>query len=254
MTCLSVDAGRAMPATTYGNWGGPVGQGMAGAMRIGVAGIAKPALKDHPMALVNEIICGDLGRGIRLPIPPGVIVNDPNKVKHHVSLDFGLAGQTLPPADPQKVAKEQPAMACGVILFDLWIANCDRHESNLAYDESQKSLQLFDHERALLCGMNGRRRLESLDDEDIIDSHCLTPEISDMVGFDHWNNRIKTLSKFYIEETVGDAMKLGLTSDDAEFVTKFLLRRRSRLMSLIKKYRKLFINADWTLSGPGGPP
>jgi hypothetical protein len=241
-----------MPATNYRiwGWGAPVNTGTSGAMRIGVSGIAKPASPEHPMELVNEIICGDLGRALRLPIPPGIIVTkESDHVRHHVSLDFSQAGEALPPADPTAIATDFPDLACGVILFDLWIANGDRHEKNLSYDTSAKAIQLFDHGRALFCGKTGRKRLEALDDRDIINGHCLTGEIRTLDGFENWNEKIRSLPKFYISETVADAVKLGLPQDDAEFCTDFLLARRSRLMKLLRKYKGEFFNAPPTFHG-----
>lgn len=52
----------------------------------------------------------------------------------------------------------------------------------------------------------------------------------------------------YIRETVEDAKKIGLAADDATFCVDFLIKRRSRLMRLIKKYRAEFVNAPLELN------
>lgn len=241
-----------MPATDYKiwAWGGPLAGSSVGALNIGVAGVAKPASAQHPLELVNEIICGDLGRALRLPIPPSLIViKEDTKTPHHVSFNFSMSGQNLPPANATAIAADFPDLACGVILFDLWIANADRIERNLAYDTKAKKLNLFDHGRALMCGTNGRQRLEKIDDQDIINGHCLTGEIASVGGFESWNERIKKLPEFYIRETVRDAIHLGLSSDDADFCIDFLLSRRGNLMRAIRKNKGEFFNVTPLLPG-----
>lgn len=233
-----------MPAETYRiwAWGPEVDASSTGARRIGIAGIAKPSSTEFPFQVPNEIICTDIGRAIRLPIPPGcVVTHESGKVVHYVSLDFSQSAELLPPIDARALARDFPELACGIILFDLWMANEDRHEANLSYDTDTKTIQIFDHGRAILSA-GGRSRLEKIDDRKIIDSNCLSGEIRNMSGFSVWNNRIKSIPKFFIEEVVSDAKKFGFPEDEVKFCTDFLLDRRSKLMRLVKKHKAIFHN------------
>jgi hypothetical protein len=214
-----------------------------GSHRIGVSGIAKPADKDNPNKVANESICADLGRACLLPIPPGcVVAHEKTKTLHWVSLDFSAAGEVLPPADARGVAREFPRLACGVILFDLWIGNKDRHEGNISFDEDAKAIQIFDHGRALMRGSAGRKRLESLNDKELLDSNCLSAEIRELDGFDEWHDRIKAIPKFFIGEVVARAVEYGLPETEVDFCTNYLIRRRSQLMRIVKRHEKVFVN------------
>ncbi len=125
-----------MPATKYKVWavGAPLGVGATGALHIGIAGIAKPNSAALPLVVANELVCGLLAKAILLPSPPGFIIEH-NSQPYYVSLNFNLAGVALPPADVKKLVASQPELASGVLLFDAWVANGDRHRANIAYDE-----------------------------------------------------------------------------------------------------------------------
>lgn len=244
-----------MPATNYRiwGWGKSVEGSTAGAVHIAIAGIAKPQSERYPFEVINEIICGDLGRAIRLPIPPGIVVKkEDDNTLYHVSLNFSLSGEKLPPADPKLIVGNYPAMASGVILFDLWVSNHDRYEHNLSYDEDARALQVFDHGRALLCGKEWRKRLENPDDRDIIDSNCLSGEIREFSWFKHWADRIQALPATYIEDTVNEATRIGLPGEDAKFCIDHLLKRRAGLMEMVTKHKGIFHNLRDTLPGVGG--
>jgi hypothetical protein len=80
-------------------------------------GVAKRATADHPFTVANEYVCGQLGRLLGLPIPPGFTVVAGGTV-YHVSMDFNLAGQALPPADAAALVAHDPDLASGIVVFD----------------------------------------------------------------------------------------------------------------------------------------
>ena len=88
------------------------------ANHVGVAGLAKGANQDQPFAVANELVCGNLAQAIRLPIPPGFIV-DWEGQPYYVSLNFNLAGEDLPPADIVNLVARKADLACGIVLFDI---------------------------------------------------------------------------------------------------------------------------------------
>lgn len=239
-----------MPATTYRvmSFGAAVGEGIHGARHVAVAGIAKASTPDFPTHVANELIAGDLGRALRLPIPPGFIVrHDDDGTPYHVSLNFSLTGEALPPVDPASVAAYEPALSCGVVLFDLWVVNIDRNTKNMAWDEDSRTLQLFDHGSSLTCDSDDDGRLQSPGDKHLIAEHILTPEIRQTTGFEEWATHIKALPESYIVGAVQSAVGLGLETKDAGPLTEFLLERRNGLMDIVRAHRAAFVKADGSL-------
>lgn len=239
-----------MPVTHYKiwAWGDLIEAGGVFPTRhVGVHGIAKPDLPDHPCALANELICAELGRALRLPIPPGFIVqreqtNEPPE-PHFVSLKFLYAGENLPPADVDAIVEKHGHLAAGIVLFDNWVCNADRHDENLAYDEEANRIILFDHSHALMSGMHGRVKLESMEDRLVMTGCCVPSKLKTIASFQEWHLRILDLPEYYVRETVGDGVGLGMDNSDAKFLTDFLLRRREKLLDLVKAHRTEFPKA-----------
>lgn len=219
---------------------------------IGVHGIAKPAIPGHPLAIANELICAELGHALRLPIPPSFVVQREERgaepVPHFVSLKFLFAGENLPPADCDAIVAKHPDLAAGIVVFDNWICNNDRHDENLAYDEDSDRVHLFDHSHALMTGMAGRARLEGLRDGLRMNGCCLPRLLKDISHFDKWTGRILQLPAYYVRDTIGAAADTGLSADEVGFLADFLLDRRERLPALLKAARSEFVSAPATLS------
>jgi HipA-like kinase len=224
-------------------WGGAVSQGAMQSQYVGVSGVAKCASVENPFAVANELLCGNLARAVFLPVPPSFLVTK-SGVPHHVSLDFNLAGQSLPPVDPPAVAKAHPELSVGVILFDAWIVNPDRHASNLAYDLPSGRLSMFDHSHAFYHGVAGRQWLEQQTSMLGIGGHCLAPAITDLEGARKWSDRIQKVPEFYIADTVAMAVDAGIPTGDKTFCEDFLATRRGRLLDLLHQHRALFPNVQ----------
>lgn len=236
-----------MPVPHYKiwEWGDAVGRGAMKSCHVGVSGIAKTATDAQPYALANEYICSALARVLRLPIPPSfVVIRD--EERYHVSLNFNLSGEDLPPANAALVVQNCPLLSWGIILFDIWVANTDRHPQNLAYDTDDNRVQIFDHSHAFMNGRNGREHLESHEDDLGIGrggnrtGHCLANEVTDLEGMAAWAARISAVPRYYIEEVVRDAADLGLSEDDVGFCEGFLVRRQDRIPDLVSERREAF--------------
>lgn len=230
-----------MPATKYRiwQWGGPVKRGALGSYYVATAGVAKKATDDHPHAVSNELICGALARMLLLPVPPGFIV-ERDGTPYHVSLDFNLTGHALPPANPRRLVTEHPGLACGILLFDSWILNHDRHDENVAYDSGTKRVQLFDHSHALLPGRFNRDWLEYNEELLGIGDHCLKGEVVSLDGMQEWHDRIMAVPEYYIEAIVDSAVDVGLPRNEAESCKEFLFLRRERLLDLVSDHLQEF--------------
>lgn len=219
---------------------GPVGIGVMDSQFVAVSGVAKCASVQHPYAIANEFICGQLGRALGLPIPPGFIIED-NGVPWHVSLDFNLAGQQLPPADPAALASTKPDLAAGIVVFDSWIVNADRHAGNLAFDQSTQLINLFDHSHAFFASQNGRMNLENFSNQALLPYNCVTPYVSDIAAIRRWLARVGAIPRYQIEDAVRASVDLGLPSSDAHYCVEYLADRAARLPALIAQQQHALV-------------
>lgn len=221
-----------------------VGDGATRPNYIAVVGVAKGASAGSPYVVANEIVCGALGRGLGLPIPPGFLVKE-NGEAYHVSLNFNLTADSLPPADPAALVAALPELAAGIVLFDAWVLNDDRHNKNLAFDTSTTQAVLFDHSHAFLgSGNNGRARLASLVGQPSLGGHCLKQHLTSAAAFPWWQARIMAIPEFWIRMAVEEASHVGLQREDVEYCVNYLLERRGRLIGLLRGNRALFPNIE----------
>ena len=78
-----------------------------------------------------------------LPIPLGVILERDRQL-YYASLHVAVAGEKLPPAtedDLDAIAADE-SLACGIVMFDSWIVNEDRHVGNISYLDETRSTYL----------------------------------------------------------------------------------------------------------------
>lgn len=230
-----------MPATRYKIWqvGNPVNRGIMQSLYVGVNGIAKCATPDLPHVVSSELVCNQLARAILLPAPPGFVIEHDGK-PYYASLDFNLSGQDLPPAIPSSVVLNQPNLACGIVIYDTWIVNPDRHTGNIAYDQAKNKVQVYDHSHALFYGEDFASYLDNNRDEIGIGDHCLLPEITDLNGFIMWNERINSIPDYFIREVILSAVDVGLPEDKVQYCADYLIERRRRLMDLLRKDQSIF--------------
>jgi hypothetical protein len=215
-------------------WGGPVGTGAMASVNVAVHGIAKRGNEDLPYTVPSELICANLARAIRLPVPPSLVVEDANGVPFHVSMNFALAGENLPPADAAAVVAHDASLSAGSVLFDLWICNGDRHAGNLAFDAAQGKMMFFDHSHALFASQDIDAWLARSQAAFNIGGHCLAAHLQRATDFPTWNKRIALVPEYFIEGLVKDAAEVGLPADKVSSCTDFLLHRRQNLLSILK--------------------
>lgn len=225
-----------MPLVHYkiSAWGNPVGNGATAPNFVAVAGVAKRAQPASPYIVANEVICGALGRGLCLPVPPGFVV-DREGVPQHVSLDFNLAGEGLPPADPVALIAAHPKLAAGIVLFDSWIVNTDRHPGNLAFFPANLQVNIFDHSHAFLgSGTDGRAHLEAHRGQLGIAGHCLASLLTEPSHFDEWLTRLAGIPTYWIEQALWDATSVGMEEDLVPFCLQFLEERRANMRQILR--------------------
>jgi hypothetical protein len=116
-----------------------------------------------PLALVAEIVAGEIGRALGLPVPELVLVevdaalgrNDPdyeirellrNSVGLNLGMDF-LPGSVM--FDPAARDRASTELASATVWFDAFVSNIDRTARNPNLLYWHKSLYLIDHGAAL---------------------------------------------------------------------------------------------------------
>jgi hypothetical protein len=116
-----------------------------------------------PKVLIAELICGELGRALGLPVPEIVFVElDPAIGRNHpdeeiqdlvgASGGLNLALDFLPGSlhfDPLNVPGVPPDLAARIVWFDAYITNIDRTPRNTNLVLWHRQLYLIDHGAAL---------------------------------------------------------------------------------------------------------
>lgn len=228
-----------MPATHYKvvAKGGPVGQGVTGSVYVSVHGVAKSNSAQYPTIVANELMCNRLASALLLPVPPGFLIKL-DDVPHFASLNFNLSGQSLPPADATAIVSSFPTLSWGILLFDMWVLNGDRHNGNISHDTIANKAQLFDHSHALFA----RGDFPSFSNAPAIGGHCLAPVIDSLDGLAEWNSHIGSVPERFIRTVVGDVVgdEFGIAAGRAQECADFLIARRSRLIGIAKSNAALF--------------
>jgi hypothetical protein len=233
-------------------WGTSVNIGVTGAAFVDVSAICKTnSLPQDPYIVVNELIAAEMGRVLRLPVPPGFVVTDGNQTPHFASLDFNLTGVSLPPIVPDQFEAAFQAYIGAILVFDIFICNSDRHAGNLSADyNNPQRFNLFDHSHSLLGGHHhgaiGQARLAAAVNALVVDGriggnpHVLRDRIQDDRLFSEYLNRLTSIPDYYIRATVKEAAQLGLSVAEAQALEDFLLARRASVGPLISQNKAAF--------------
>ena len=220
---------------------------------VGITAVAKRD-KESTFEVFNELVAMRLGQLIGLPIPVGMVLNKDNTF-YFASCHILAAGGELPKADLERFAKEKPIEACGVLVFDAWIANTDRHDENLWYDYYADRYFLIDHGRALLDG-SGLTHLRSRADDLALrtDPPCLAPHIRSFHAFEFWRQQITALSEAAIRTTAIEAATVGVDQTLALECANWLIKRRRELPQLFRKNTSIFSRLQPSVLDPFGGP
>jgi hypothetical protein len=228
-----------------------------------VRGIAKT--NDlSPYTIANEVVAARLGQALGLPVPTGVVAEHSGRL-FYLSLDVSKEGKALPPIIPPDFVAAQPKLAAGCVVFDIWIANYDRHAANVSHDPAFNPPRpsFFDHGHALLGSTApfGKDRLDAMRDE----LGCTQPAgnrqvmidlISDAAELQAWVRRAGLIPDFMIEDVCADARALGLLPDDVtrDALTRWLQARKADLGRLISVHQAEFrAITQWDLEGTATP-
>lgn len=127
-----------------------------------------------PKALIAELVAGEIGRALGLPVPELVFIElDPTlgrsepdyEIRNLITASAGLnlAVDYLPGAfgfDPLNVRHVEPTLASAIVWFDALVTNIDRTPRNPNILLWHKRLYLIDHGAALYFAHNWDGYLE----------------------------------------------------------------------------------------------
>jgi len=195
---------------------------------VGVHALAKRS-NSNRFEIANEMIAMRLANFVNLPVPAGVALEE-SGTTYFCSMLFAGSGQKLPPADTAKLVVRLPRLASGIVIFDTWIANGDRHEGNLSFNETDEDVMIFDHGQALF-GQTGSSRLADLAGSFCIDrdNHSVALDLQSFVDFDDWMDRILQLPDWHLRDIVQESRMLGVTEYEANDLFDFLRAYPKRL-------------------------
>lgn len=227
---------------------GPVGQGVSDAFRALVPAIVKTN-DQIDTCVANEYIANGIGRFLGLPLAPGAIVgiSPTSNTFGYATLQFNLTSEALPDIDPPLLVQKLPREATGVVVFDILIANPDRHVGNLSalLHADKPKLLVFDHSHAILGYDRGEAMKRFVELENRLgisggtitgqNRHCLIDVISDESLFGEWISRVRAIPNFILDDICNEMRDVNFINDaEAVKLRTFLRHRRDRLPELIR--------------------
>jgi hypothetical protein len=226
--------------------------GINQAIDADIRGVAKT--NDHsPYTIANEVIAARLGQCLGLPVPAGVVAEHSGRL-FYLSLDVSKEGQALPPIVATDFVAAEPWLAAGAVIFDIWIANSDRHTRNISHDPafSPSRPAFFDHGHALLGAGDpiGLDRLRAAEGELgcagrpplMGNRHALLDLVSSAAALLGWVSRVGELPDFVIVDACANARDLGLLPDDRtrDSLRDWLQQRKTALGQLLSDHKDEF--------------
>jgi hypothetical protein len=217
--------------------------------------IGKGRSDESPYLIANEWICGVIAQYLRLPIPPFAIVTKKTpKTRMYISYSFD--GDTKPDdIEPQPLYAKFPDICTGIVVFDIFVVNGDRHYGNLQVDKpsAPSSVYMIDHERALFNIETGQgiQRLERfktklgiLGRDDSSAWHCLLEHVNNFDLVAKWVHRIAEIPDWFLEEACEEVWKVAITRAECDHVQDYLKHRRDHINQIIFSHKNDFPGVD----------
>lgn len=247
----------------------PVGVGVTGSRFCTLQGVVKtaPTVKAAPTdagdtasvnaayTVANEYVASRIAGLLGLPVPPGTIVELDDGTVAFAMMKFGKKGDKPPPVDAHDFVEKRPRLAAGIVLFDAWILNADRHHGNLAwYPDGHGSAAIFDHGHALFGIHDGKgvEHLEAAANDPCLGFGCLISELSEVSDLESWVEQIRAVRDLAIKDICQPLAGLGVcTRAESVKLEEVLISRRNALRSLVlgahDKFTKIK-DTDWGLN------
>jgi hypothetical protein len=232
------------------DWHGAQVEGSLGVSAVRVAAYTRRDTPDRPFAVVNDYVASTLGTAVGLPVPPGSLIRFYQGGAGYLSLGFSDRGDRPPPIIPPIFVHERPWDACGVIAFDQWILNTDRHDENLAYLPSL-GVAVFDHDLSLINRPPDNDACASLEAglDQVVKGHMLARHLETVEYFPEWYQRIASIGKREIRRAVSTCRDAGIIDAAVkEKLVAFLEHRQTRVKSYVDRTISEYVKvASWPL-------
>ena len=214
--------------------------------------IKGPSLVEgHPTVGGNEWIAARLADAVGLPVLDHRILTMGSNL-FFASAYMGKG--TFAPAITADLFKkcENRDRVYGIVVFDAWLINRDRHNQNLIVRRPKKSaerrlLLLNDHSH-LLVSPSGptqiNRLMDRVDDPpgNFVSLHFIRQAITDAAQLTEALDRVETLSEKTIRAAIASTPAELLSISDQAIYADFLIKRRSRLRGLMQNGAHQFPN------------
>lgn len=234
--------------------GAGVGEGVTGSRYCHLGGILKTDSSEAPYTVANELVASRLAGLLGLPVPPGTVVSLADGTMAYAMLRFGLAGESPPPVNVSQFVLNRSKLAAGIVLFDAWILNADRHAGNIAYVPPSRDLvSVFDHGHALLGTWENKATeyMRANLDTHALGYGCIISQLSHTKDLEEWIQAIQGVRDAAIKEVCRPLSGLGLcTKDERDVLVSFLVHRKKTLRDLVQQGRGAFAgiaDGDWGL-------
>lgn len=215
--------------------------------------VAKSNSNESPYLLANEWIGSQIANFLRLPSPPAALArNGTGQKGMFASLEFGGVDEEPDDVDPTACMQNHPNLCVGVLLFDILIANADRHRGNIRVDDPQSptKIAIIDCDRALfgIWEKEGVARLTKLRNRlgitggDVTgeNRHCFLDLVKEWTYFQDWIDRIQSIPEWFVTDICNEVVGVPITRQEADAAIDFLVFRCKRLPELIWEYRHEF--------------
>lgn len=207
---------------------------------------------ESPYLIPNEWICGRIAQFLCIPIAPFSILKPFRRSPMFASL--GMTSARAEPADARsfECMAAFPHLCAGVLLFDILVANCDRHPGNIKVDNpaTPKWMRIIDHERALLGfhAKDGVNRLNEMWDRLGVTAgpvsggnrHIFLDATHNSEIIWEWVNKISQLPDWYIRETCEFVVGSGINKNECKHTIDFLRYRRDKIETLVADHKAEF--------------
>jgi hypothetical protein len=244
---------RAFPGyegVSIGDYGMSTGGAVSG---VTLSGWARQNSEDRPHGVTNDYIASTLGLILGLPVAPVALVALGGGAVASVSLGFGERGVQPPPADLERLADEHPQDVAGIVVFDQWVLNTDRHDENLASLPAH-GMVAFDHDAAVIGFKPPDSALKNLEagHDAAVKSHCLAPYVADWSHLEQWVALVQGVSPVALRRVVERTFHARLiNASERDAIVSMLTYRANRIGDMIESREDDFTRITQR-SLPGG--
>lgn len=192
--------------------------------------IQEPA---HPLMVANEFVCARLANALGILTPFGDVSTLPDNRLSWSSAVVQLPGGTPAPEEPDDLVAREPSLCAGILVFDVWVCNYDRHEKNVI-SHPRLGIYVIDHDQALMgqttSGTSGLKGMKSRTSWHMFQDSNLNPG-----DLHSWGVRVQQITKTAIRGIVTEADRRGLLNPgNPDDIEDFLLHRQQEIHRLVK--------------------